>query len=723
MAPLVDGARRALGREQRGPVTELGPLSFQGSELGAALCALVRKAGLMEEPPLPEAPAAGDIEPWLSDTGERLGVDIVSVSSTCGELDSMLRRIGPALLYLPREGKAKFLIVLGGGTLGVRVLTPAGDVRLVRRSVVRDALMRHLFEAEQASLSALMTDLELADELGASGLYAFTLERISEAEVRGIWLVRPSPGAEVGAQARGARLPLLFALLVLARAMSTGLTMLLVWLVGRDVFGSGDARSSPELWALCAFSVVPLRVLEMWAQSRLSLDASVLLKESLLYGILHLDRTAARRQGAGQFLGMAIEGEVASSAMDSGLVMLGAVVDMVAAMIVLGAGVEGEKEVVLFLGWLAVTAALCWRYARRAREWASVSGKVTHDLVERMVGYQTRLAQEHPEDRHREEDALLHEYLFASQEMDRRRLGLDGVLSTGWLILGVMALEPALTSGTATSAKVALALGGIIMAGNALKSFIGGVLHLSDVWIAWQRTAPILEAGRRALAEGTADRGARARPSPQRAGDASLLRFNDLSLRYSEKRPAVLRGCSQHIDAGDRVLLEGASGGGKSTLAIVLACMRAPDAGTIWLFDERTADMPPDHVHQRIVLVPQFHDNHILTESLAFNLLLGRRWPATAADMEDAAAVCEVLGLGPLLARMPQGLAQPVGDGGWTLSHGERSRIFLARSLLQEHVELIILDESFAALDPETLRLSCGGILAAAPTLLVIAHP
>jgi ATP-binding cassette subfamily B protein len=156
---------------------------------------------------------------------------------------------------------------------------------------------------------------------------------------------------------------------------------------------------------------------------------------------------------------------------------------------------------------------------------------------------------------------------------------------------------------------------------------------------------------------------------------------------------------------------------------VVLAGIRAADAGAVWLVGENSEDVPFHAWRSRVVLVPQFHDNHILTESLLFNLLLGRRWPPTAADVNAAMEICDRLGLRPLVERMPQGLAQPVGDSGWALSHGERSRVFLARSLLQEQVELIILDESFAALDPETVRLACEGVIASAPTLLVIAHP
>ena len=67
-------------------------------------------------------------------------------------------------------------------------------------------------------------------------------------------------------------------------------------------------------------------------------------------------------------------------------------------------------------------------------------------------------------------------------------------------------------------------------------------------------------------------------------------------------------------------------------------------------------------------------------------------------------------------------MLQMVGETGWQLSHGERSRLFVARALLQD-AELVVLDESFAALDPDTLRQALGCVLNRASSLLLIAHP
>jgi ATP-binding cassette subfamily B protein len=124
---------------------------------------------------------------------------------------------------------------------------------------------------------------------------------------------------------------------------------------------------------------------------------------------------------------------------------------------------------------------------------------------------------------------------------------------------------------------------------------------------------------------------------------------------------------------------------------------------------------------RRVATAPQFHENHVFTETFAFNLMMGRRWPPTGDDFREAETLCREIGLGDLLGQMSGGMNQLVGDTGWQLSHGERSRLFLARALLQGG-ELVLLDESFAALDPENLRRALLTARARTRTLLVVGH-
>jgi ABC-type multidrug transport system fused ATPase/permease subunit len=184
----------------------------------------------------------------------------------------------------------------------------------------------------------------------------------------------------------------------------------------------------------------------------------------------------------------------------------------------------------------------------------------------------------------------------------------------------------------------------------------------------------------------------------------------------------VLQGCDLQIYAGDRILLEGPSGGGKSTLVSLLIGLRHPQSGLLLLRGLDRQTLGTEGWRRRVVAAPQFHENHVLTGTFAFNLLMGRRWPPQPDDMREADAICRELGLGDLLDRMPAKMLQMVGETGWQLSHGERSRLYIARALLHD-ADLVLLDESFAALDPETLRQCLRCVLSRATTLLVIAHP
>ena len=170
------------------------------------------------------------------------------------------------------------------------------------------------------------------------------------------------------------------------------------------------------------------------------------------------------------------------------------------------------------------------------------------------------------------------------------------------------------------------------------------------------------------------------------------------------------------------MLLQGPSGGGKSTLVNMICGLRNPNSGTLLLRGVDLKSLGMAGWRKRVVLAPQFHENHVLSNTMAYNLLMGRNWPASQEEMENAVQICHQLGLGPLLQRMPAGMLQMVGQSGWRLSHGEKSRLFIARALLQG-ADLMILDESFAALDPQSLQLALKCVLKNAQGLVVIAHP
>jgi ABC-type multidrug transport system fused ATPase/permease subunit len=211
-------------------------------------------------------------------------------------------------------------------------------------------------------------------------------------------------------------------------------------------------------------------------------------------------------------------------------------------------------------------------------------------------------------------------------------------------------------------------------------------------------------------------------PTPESGAARPIVQARALDFRYQDRAPAILQDCHLTIVPGDRILLEGPSGEGKSTLAALLAGLRAVQGGELRLEGRDARSLDGESWRKIVVAAPQFHENHVLAESFAFNLLMGRGWPPRHEDLQQAEAICRELGLGALLDRMPAGMLQTVGETGWQLSHGERSRLYIARALLQA-TELVILDESFASLDPESLLQALRTVVRRARALLIIAHP
>jgi len=704
---------------------DLLALSWSAAQLGEAIEALARKSGLApQRQQIPEAPAAISrdepaLEEWIHAAAHWFGLEAEPVTVSYDTLEQTLRDGGPALMLLPGNGEAQFLALLRSNK-AVSVLAPDLAIATIGPEEIRAALV----EPVEAPLIP-----EILPVIEAAGIpkprqqrarTAIMRERLRNQSVAACWLLRMAPGASFWRQLCQARIPLRMLGLVAAYALEYVLWILSWWLIGLAALEGRFDRGWLLAWALLLLTIVPFRLLGSWLQGVVSIGAATLLKRRLLYGALRLAPEEIRHQGAGQFLGQVLESEaVESMALSGGFLALIAAIELGAALFVLGWGTGGTVLRLLLLGWILLVTFAAYRYYLRRQVWTADRLQMTHDLIERMVGHRTRMAQESEEHWHDGEDEALERYLEVSKDVDRWALRLMALMSRGWLMLGLIGLTPLFVSSRNSPVKLAIALGGILLGYRAFRRLSTGLWNLVDAAISWKQVAPLFHAAARRQAEGLPL--FRPTQAEQEHGH-KLVEAHELIFRYQDRGEPVLRKCSLSIGVGDRILLQGASGGGKSTLASLLVGMRTPQSGLLLLegLDWQTLGM--DGWRRRIVSAPQFHENHVLTETFAFNLLMGRRWPPCEGDMKDAKEICCELGLGELIERMPAGLLQMVGETGWQLSHGERSRLYIARGLLQR-ARIIILDESFAALDPETLRRCLDCVLKRAPTLLLIAHP
>lgn len=685
------------------------------------MTALARESGLPVRPG--QAGKARDDDEWVEAVAASLGVEVEAAELPYAEVERQLRSAGPAILRIPGAEGPRFLALMKGRRR-VTLLGPDLTVRRLKTEVVRTALCQPLETPLLSEVDQMLNRASVPKRRQTRARQAILGQRLGGERVSGCWLLRLPPGASLWLHLRQAHFPSRLALLGICHTVQYGLWILSWWMVGQGALQGRLDHAWLLAWALILFTLVPFRLLTTWLEGFLAIGIGSILKQRLLAGALHLEPEEIRHQGAGQLLGQVMESEaVESLALSGGLLGLVAGIEILMAAPILGAGAGGWAHVIVLFVWAALAVLLAWRYFRNYRDWTGPRLKMTHDLVEVMVGHRTRLAQQAPERWHEGEDQALERYLERSKGLDRSALWLLVLIPHGWLAVGILALAPAFVSGSSSPTWLAVGVGGTLLAHRALKRLVSGLQHVVGAYVSWEQVAPLARATSRSQSEHES-------PFPHvtvsgtnaRQNHTALLEGHDLTFRYPHRAAPALHGCSLQIVSGERLLLEGPSGGGKSTLASLLTGLRRPQSGLLLLdgLDRQTTGSLG--WRKRVAAAPQFHENYVLTGTFSFNLLMGRRWPPRAEDLEEAETICHQLGLDSLLERMPAGMLQMVGESGWQLSHGERSRLYIARALLQGS-ELVVLDESLAALDPETLRQSVRCVLDHAPTLLVIAHP
>lgn len=650
------------------------------AELGRALVTLLDCKGvdLGSDPVVGDD---GDLSSWMAWACDRLDIRLDRRPVLRADLAAALATAAPALVWHP-SGR-EFLLLAGRG----RVLAPDGR----RHRIKADTLAKAMIPPPHPSLLRQGRRVAALVQGGQALVDALCAADAAAEQISGLWRLRPAAHA-TSAALRHARVPAL-ALGSLALAFAAQGAEVMLWALLGAAALSGQMPDAVLLVLLLAMAPV-LHLSQSLTTDALSRRIACFLRRRLLVGALSMPDTDLRAEGPEGLLarGMEAQGlEAALTALATSAPLALAALGW--AVWVLAQGSLAWVLVPLMALVLTAQATLFHRFVTRFSDWTRASRTLTSRMTSWMIGHRSLPILGTPQAILSGEAPNLATYAKAGARMDRASLAAFAVLPNGWSILSLasLALFAAASGNMPQRADMAITLGGILLSARALVSISGTWAAYAAVRVGSAQIAPLWQ---RHVVSPEHRFPPLPRPATPRLAvqDLPLVRPDrglNLSFRFT-------------VPAGARLWLTGPSGSGKSSLLRLLAKGDVTGHGHI---TTASGPVPPRHAARALAMVPQFHDNHVLDGSFAFNLLLARNWPPDPSDLQAAEQVARHLGLGDLLDRMPGGLFTQLGETGWQLSQGERSRLFLGRALLQ-NAPVVALDESLAALDPET-ELTC----------------
>lgn len=193
------------------------------------------------------------------------------------------------------------------------------------------------------------------------------------------------------------------------------------------------------------------------------------------------------------------------------------------------------------------------------------------------------------------------------------------------------------------------------------------------------------------------------------------IELRNVSFRYAEGEPWILKDCNLRIEAGESIAIVGPSGCGKSTLAKVILGLLQPSEGEVLFGGIDIRKLGLSVYRQLIGAVMQ--DDRLFAGSIADNISFFDT-DANSTKVETAARLAAIH---DDIAAMPMGYQSLVGDMGSSLSGGQKQRVILARALYRQP-KLLVLDEATSHLDLERERLVNAAVQQLKITKVVIAH-
>ena len=193
------------------------------------------------------------------------------------------------------------------------------------------------------------------------------------------------------------------------------------------------------------------------------------------------------------------------------------------------------------------------------------------------------------------------------------------------------------------------------------------------------------------------------------------IELQNISFGY-DKRP-IIQDVSLKIPERSVTAIVGPSGSGKTTLCNLIARFWDVQKGAILIGGKNVKDIEPDELMKLMSIV--FQNVYLFHDTIENNIKFGRPDATHEAVVEAARRAC----CHDFIEKLPNAYQTVIGEGGSTLSGGEKQRISIARAILKD-APIVILDEATSSVDPENQHILLTAIneLTKGKTLIIIAH-
>lgn len=197
--------------------------------------------------------------------------------------------------------------------------------------------------------------------------------------------------------------------------------------------------------------------------------------------------------------------------------------------------------------------------------------------------------------------------------------------------------------------------------------------------------------------------------------DGNGIEFDNVTFSYGRRK--VLDGLSFKLEPGKTYALVGPSGGGKTTIAKLIAGFLAPDSGAVKIGGKSLTELSESAVAQSVSFV--FQNPKLFKGSILDNVLAAKK----GASREEALNALKAAGCGPILDKFEQREEAIIGSQGVWLSLGEIQRIAVARAALKD-APVVVLDEATASIDADNEHEMQKALskLMAGKTAVIVAH-